>query len=100
VRKRIKSEDDEADGSDMDSDLSGFVDNAPLGDEDEIAEANAALREKYLEEADRQDEEAEAELINQVIYGRNRKRKRGEFDIEMLDDASKRKMKRLEERWA
>lgn len=60
VRKKIRSDEDEDEGSNSDSDLSGFVDNAPLGDEDEIAEANAALREKYLLEADRLDEEVEA----------------------------------------
>jgi len=33
-----------------------------------------------------------------VVLGINRKRKRGDFDLENLDDASKRKLKRLEER--
>lgn len=33
-----------------------------------------------------------------MIFGQNRKRKRGEIDIEQIDDASKRKLKRLEER--
>lgn len=48
VRKRIRSDDDEEDSYSDDPDLSGLVDNAPLGDDEEIEEANAAIRDRHL----------------------------------------------------
>ena len=48
VRKRIRSDDDEEDSDSDDSDLSGLVDNAPLGDDEEIEVANAAIRDRHL----------------------------------------------------
>ena len=47
VRKKIKHSDDEEDESGLDSDVSKLVNDEALGDEEEIAEANAALREKF-----------------------------------------------------
>lgn len=57
VKKRIKSdeegENDESD--DFDSDVSDLVDNAPLGDDEQIAEANAAIRELHMKHAEEED---------------------------------------------
>lgn len=98
VRKRIKSDDDEENESGLDSDLDGFVDNGPLGDDEEIEEANAAARERHLQDVEDDEDRALNAIVNQVILGQNKKRKRGDFDLDTLDDASKRKLRRLEER--
>jgi hypothetical protein len=37
-------------------------------------------------------------IYRTIIMGQNKKRKRGDFELENLDEASKRKLKRLEER--
>ena len=56
VRKRIKSdEEDEREESDLDSDVSNLVDNCPLGDDEEIAEGNAAIRELHMKHAEEED---------------------------------------------
>lgn len=82
VRKRIRSDDDEEDEDDLDSDLSGFVDNGPLGDDVEIEEANAAIRERHLQQAEEDDERHMGEIVNAIIFGQNKKRKRGDFELE------------------
>jgi hypothetical protein len=37
-------------------------------------------------------------IYRTVFLGQNKKRKRGDFEVEELDEASKRKLRRLEER--
>ena len=83
----------------MDSDLEGLVDDAPLGDDEEIEAANQAMYERHRQQADEDDERQEEQIIKEIIFGQNRKRKRGDVDLEDLDEASKRKMRRIEERF-
>jgi len=51
-----------------------------------------------MQDLEEDEDRALQAITNQVIFGMNKKRKRGDFDIDTLDDASKRKMRRLEER--
>lgn len=55
VKKRIKSDDDEIEESDPDSDISDLVNDAPLGDQEEIAETNAAVRELHMKHVEEED---------------------------------------------
>lgn len=64
VRKKIKSDDDEEDESGLDSDLEGFVDNGPLGDDEEIEEANAAARERHMQDLEEDEDRALQAITN------------------------------------
>lgn len=96
VRKKINKDDEEEDEEGLDSDLEGFVDNAPLGDDDEIEEANAAMREMHNQRVDEDEARLEEKIYQEIILGKNKKRKRGEFELEDLDESSKRKIRRIE----
>ena len=99
VKRKINRDSEEEDEDGMDSDLEGLVDDAPLGDDEEIEAANQAMYERHRQQADEDDERQEEQIIKELIFGPNRKRKRGDVDLEDLDEASKRKMRRIEERF-
>ena len=56
------------------------------------------MRQKFIRDREADDKANVAKIWNSVILGNNRKRKRGEIEFEELDEASKKKLKRIEQR--
>lgn len=98
-RKRINRDDeDEYDGDELDEDLDGFV---VRGDEDDINNPTEDMYQRFREEEERRDKEDIARTVQAVLFGNNKKRKRGEvegLEDEMLDEDAKKKKKILLER--
>lgn len=98
VRKKINRDDDEEyDGDDLDDDLDGFV---VRGDDEEVEDANQTHYDKLREMDEMLDKEQIARTLQAVVYGDNKKRRRGEMmeDEEMMDEATKLRRKIMEER--
>lgn len=56
------------------------------------------MRQKFMRDREADDRAETAKIWSSVILGNNRKRKRGEVEFEELDEASKKKLKRIEQR--
>lgn len=98
VRKKINRDDDEEyDGDDLDDDLDGFV---VRGDDEEVEDANQTHYDKLREMDEMLDKEQIARTLQAVVYGDNKKRRRGEMmeDEELMDEATKLRRKIMEER--
>lgn len=53
---------------------------------------------KFMDDANADDRLAIGQVYKSIILGQNRKRKRGDVDIDDVDDVAQRKLKRMEER--
>lgn len=99
IRKKINRDDeDELDGDDLDEDLDGFV---VRGDDQEIMDPDDDMIKKHRELMDMQDKMDIARTMQAVLFGNNKKRKRGDvdgLDDDDLDDDQKRRKKMYEER--
>ena len=99
ARKAIdrNAADENEDG--LDDDLDGFV---VKGDDQEIGVATGDMRAKFLADLENDEKAKMRQAMETAIFGKNRKRRRGEVDLEdesaMLNDYEKRKQQRLEER--
>ena len=99
-RKHINKKDIEEIEDGLDNDLDGFVVRA--GDDDEVipdAEANALS--KFQQDMMDDDKQRTRDVMQAAIFGRNKKRKRGEvegLDEEEMDDFERRKQERIAER--
>lgn len=74
-----------------------------MGDDVEVGEAEEEALIKYQLDLQQDDKNATRRVMEAAIFGRNRKRKRGEIDGGLgddseLDDFQKRKQERLQER--
>jgi hypothetical protein len=56
------------------------------------------MRQKFMRDREADDRAETAKIWSSVILGNNRKRKRGDVEFEELDEASKKKLKRIEQR--
>ena len=83
----------------LDSDLDGFV---VRGDDVEVGGADEAMHAKFLEDVQNDEKAAMRKAMEAAIFGKNKKRRRGEAGLEdetgMLNDYEKRKLERLQER--
>ena len=97
VVKRIDKNDYEEDEEGLDSDLEGFVDNdAPAGDAEEIAEADARARELYNAHVEEDEKKETRDTMRALFYGQNKKRRRGELgDEDDLDGTGQAVRKRI-----
>lgn len=99
VRKQINKDDQEENEDGQDDDLQGFVVQA---DDVEIGEAEHDAMGKYLHDLEEDDKANIKRAMEAAIFGRNRKRQRGEveggFEDQELNDYQKRKQDRLQER--
>ena len=93
-RKRINSQDDDENEEGLDEDLQDFV---VYGEKNE-GQDDDALREKFYEDMKNDDRALTSGIFKSVILGQNAKRKRGQVDLDELDELSKRRNQRLEER--
>ncbi len=93
--KSIDSGDRDEDEEGLDEDLKGFV---VTGQDEEIGEADEEMRQKFNRDREADDRAETAKIWSSVILGNNRKRKRGEIEFDELDEASKKKLKRIEQR--
>lgn len=96
-KKKIRGNEGEEDGSDLDDSLDGFVNYA---DDKEIGGANEQMLKKFQEDADKEDQKQLNAVYKTMLLGQNRKRKRGEVDLEDLDEDEIRRLRRFEERAA
>lgn len=94
--KSINSSDRDENEDGLDEDLKGFV--VTGGQDEEIGEADDEMRQKFIRDREADDKANVAKIWSSVILGNNRKRKRGEIEFEELDEASKKKLKRIEQR--
>lgn len=93
--KSINSGDHDENEEGLDDDLKGFV--VQGGQDEEIGGTDEEMRLRFIKEQREADDKAEtAKIWSSVILGNNRKRKRGEIEFEELDEASKKKLKRIE----
>ena len=93
------AEDERDDDGHDDSDLDGFVDNEqPAGDDEEIAAGNAAAYEAFQMQIQDDEKQNVKNIFSAVLLGNNKKRKRGQIDLEDLDEAEKRKLRAIERR--
>ena len=85
-KKKIKNDRTE-DDSDLESDLDGFVDHA---DKQEIGGSNSDMIKKFRDDCEADDLRMAQQLFKQGLPGssKNRKRKRGEVDLEADDSNS------------
>lgn len=95
-RKKIKGK-EEDEGSETDDDLDGFVDYA---DDKEIDGATEQMMRKFRDDNDKRDLEQVTAVYKSLMLGQNRKRKRGEVDLEDLDEDEMRRLRRFEQRAA
>ena len=84
----------------MDDDLKEFV---VAADDEEVGEAEQDALIKFHMDMEQDDKAATRRVMEAAIFGRNRKRKRGDIeggleDDSELDDFQKRKQERLQER--
>ena len=96
-RKKIRGNEGEEDGSDLDDSLDGFVDYA---DDKEIGGANERMLKKFQEDADNEDQKQLTAVYKTMLLGQNRKRKRGEVDLEDLNEDQMCRLRRFEQRAA
>ena len=97
--KQINRGDLEEDENGMDDSLDGFVEHGALaGDNEEIEEGNEAARALYMERCAEDERNAIKDTMGAVFYGKNKKRKRGEIELDDLDEQQKMIDKRREER--
>jgi hypothetical protein len=94
-RKRIRSGDASENEEGLDADLEDFV---VYGDGKNDCSDEDALREKFYEDMKKDDRAMTNGIFKSVILGQNAKRKRGQVDLDEMDELSKRKNQRLEER--
>ena len=93
--KSIHSDDEEENEDGLDQDLKGFV---VQGQDEEIGGATEEMMQLFLRDREADDDKAElAKVYSSIILGNNRKRKRGDIDLEEMDEASKKKQKRIEQ---
>ena len=64
-------------------------------DEQEVGIDDDEIREKFYQDMANQEKERTQRIFNQVILGNNRKRKRGEIELDDMDELSKRKQERI-----
>lgn len=57
-----------------------------------------AMKDKFLNDLHEDEEKQIAQVWNSIIMGKNKKRLRGQFDFDDLDENTKKKLKRIEER--
>ena len=95
VRKRINKNDQEENEEGLDSDLDDFVVKA---DDEEVGAEEEAAYQKYLADIHLDDQKRKHAEMQAVIYGRNKKRKRGDVFGEEADDFDNRKRERILER--
>jgi len=96
TKKRIDADDMEENEDDLDKDLEGFV--VQGGDDAEIGEGNDEMMQKFLNDRHEDDRKMTQKIFSSIILGNNKKRKRGEVELDDLDEFSKRKLQRIEER--
>ena len=89
AKRMIDRNDVEENEDGLDSDLDGFIDHTKdgrgeinLGDDEEIEDLEEAARMKYMLDIHNDDKLRTKIAMEQAIYGRNKKRKRAEADIE------------------
>jgi hypothetical protein len=56
------------------------------------------MMQKFIRDREADDKAETAKIYSSIILGNNRKRKRGDVEFEELDEASKKKLKRIEQR--
>jgi hypothetical protein len=99
IRKKInRNDDEEFDDAELDDDLDGFV---VRGDDEDVANPTEDMYAKFREDEERMDREEIARTMQAVLFGNNKKRKRGEvdgLDDDLLDEDTKRKARMIEER--
>ena len=95
-RRDIDRGDAEENEEGLDDDLDGFV--VYGADDEEIADPDSDAYRRHQEFLEMQDRMELQQTMDAVIFGNNKKRKRGEFESD-LDDDSKRKLKMREERF-
>ena len=95
VRKDINRNDEDENDEDLDSDLEGFV---VRGDDEEIADPTEDMYVKHQKDMEALDRLQIQQTMQAVLFGQNRKRKRGEVEGLDLDENSKRKLQLKEER--
>lgn len=99
ARKAIdrRAADENEDG--LDEDLADFV---VRGDDQEVDAPTGDMRAKFLADLENDEKARMRQAMEAAIFGKNRKRRRGETDLEddtnTLNDYEKRKQQRLEER--
>ena len=97
--KKIDKEDIEEDEYGLDDSLDGFVDhNEPAGDDEEIKAGEEAARELFMAKQAEDERNEMKATLGAVFYGQNKKRKRGEIEMDEMDDQQKIYYKRREER--
>ena len=95
-RREIDKEDAEENEDGLDDDLDGFVVHG--ADDEEIGDPDSDAYRRHQEYLEMQDKLELQQCMDAVIFGNNKKRKRGEFESD-LDDDSKRKLRMREERF-
>ena len=93
--KNIDRNDAEEQEDGLDKDLEGFVVN---DNREEIGGDDQDMFKKFMDDANADDRLAIGQVYKSIILGQNRKRKRGDVDIDDFDDVAQRKLKRMEER--
>ena len=93
--KSINSDDDDENEDGLDEDLKGFV---VQGQDEEIGGANDEMMQKFLRDREADDRAEVAKVYSSIILGNNRKRKRGDIELDDMDELSKKKQKRIEQR--
>ena len=96
VRKKINREGADENEEGLDADLDGFVVHG--NDDDDIGSADDEMRDKFLADIKADEREEQMRIFKSVILGNNRKRKRGDVELDDEDDFSKRKRERIEAR--
>jgi hypothetical protein len=97
-RKAINKNDLEENEEGLDADLEGFV---VKGDEQVIGDGDEGMMDKFLHDMEEDDRKRTHAVTMAVLYGQNRKRKRGDvpgLDDAPMDDFERRKQERLQER--
>ena len=109
AQRMIDRNDAEENEDGLDSDLDGFIDHTKdgrdevnLGDDEEIEDLEDAARNAYLMDIHNDDKMRTKLAMEAAIYGRNKKRKRDEAEIEdeqaELNEYERRKLDRIKER--
>jgi hypothetical protein len=83
--KNIDRNDAEEDENGLDKDLEGFVVN---DNREEIGGDDQDMFNKFMDDANADDRLAIGQVYKSIILGQNRKRKRGDVDLDDVDDVT------------